>query len=372
MTSKSKNDDDFITEFSGLLIEFKVPLNLIEPALNEAGLNGSIDNKLEALTSSFENKSKDVDRNDTALITLGRPYSATFFEGLSDKKEMLSEQIMKVSEQLAILNGLVRGFYAAVKAFGHEALLLDGDWGALKQSFDDKISLLQHTIEKSDALTSGVILLTALAEQLLTYIELLKSTSELNGFDLEIKKYDKIKGALMTDLRVINDSLKKQINHYFHVDLINTIYKKIDPHPDFKKIAFKCVFPDEGRPKLQVYIEDDEGDNIISPTLNFSSAQINVLSLSIFLAKAINTKNAGKDVDCIFIDDPVQSMDSINVLGVIDLLRSLSVNLGKQIIISTHDDNFHALLKQKLPEHLFRSKFLELESFGKVAAHAGQ
>ena len=65
-------------------------------------------------------------------------------------------------------------------------------------------------------------------------------------------------------------------------------------------------------------------------------------------------------------------MDSINVLGVIDLLRSLSVNLGKQIIISTHDDNFHALLKQKLPEHLFKSKFLELESFGKVKPHAGQ
>jgi exonuclease SbcC len=168
----------------------------------------------------------------------------------------------------------------------------------------------------------------------------------------------------------INTSLKTQINQYFHVDLINTIYRKIDPHPDFKRIDFACDFPDEGKPQLQVRLKD--GDEIISPTLHFSSAQINVLSLSIFLAKAINTTNEGKAVDCIFIDDPVQSMDSINVLGVIDLLRSLSVNLGKQIIVSTHDENFHALLKQKLPEHLFKSKFLELESFGKVATHAGQ
>ncbi|QUM90558.1 hypothetical protein HWV03_18055 [Moritella sp. 36] len=372
MTSKSKNDDDFITEYSDFLYELKVPLNLIELVLDEQELNEAIGNKLEALTSLFESQSKDVDSNDVALTTLKTPYSSTFFEDLTDKKEMLSELIMRASEQLVRLNGLVRGFYVMVRYLGHEALLEGDNWGILKQSFDDKVSTLQHSIEQSDALNSGMKLLTALAEQLLTYIECLKSTSELNGFDLEIKKYDKIKDALMTDLRVINDSLKKQINHYFHIDLINTIYKKIDPHPDFKKIAFNCVFPDEGRPKLQVYIEDDEGNNIISPTLHFSSAQVNVLSLSIFLAKAINTKNAGKDVDCIFIDDPVQSMDSINVLGVIDLLRSLSVNLGKQIIISTHDDNFHALLKQKLPEHLFRSKFLELESFGKVAAHAGQ
>jgi exonuclease SbcC len=206
----------------------------------------------------------------------------------------------------------------------------------------------------------------------LKYTKFLKSSDERQNFELKIKKYIGLKSVLLTDLRSINKSLESQVNHYFHVDLINTIYNKIDPHPDFKRINFSCFFPDEGRPKLQVHITDDEGSNVVSPTLSFSSAQVNVLSLSIFLANALNTKNADNAVDCIFIDDPVQSMDSINVLGVIDLLRSLSVNLGKQIIISTHDDNFHALLKQKLPEHLFKSKFLELESFGKVAAHTGQ
>lgn len=200
----------------------------------------------------------------------------------------------------------------------------------------------------------------------------MKSTDERLALGLELDKYKEIKEAFLTDLRGINESLKSQVNKYFHVDLINTIYKKIDPHPEFKRIDFSCSFPENGNPKLQVYITDEDGNNIVSPTLSFSSAQINVLSLSIFLAKAINATNAGNSVDCIFIDDPVQSMDSINVLGVIDLLRSISINLGKQIIISTHDDNFHALLKQKLPEHLFKSKFLELESFGKVATHAGQ
>jgi exonuclease SbcC len=34
--------------------------------------------------------------------------------------------------------------------------------------------------------------------------------------------------------------------------------------------------------------------------------------------------------------------------------------------LSTHDENFHYLLKKKMPPELFESKFLELESFGKV------
>lgn len=59
-------------------------------------------------------------------------------------------------------------------------------------------------------------------------------------------------------------------------------------------------------------------------------------------------------------------MDSINVLFTIDLLRSIIVNQDKQIILSTHDENFHNILKKKIPKGLFKSKFIELESFGQV------
>ena len=371
-TSQSGNDDEFITGYSGFLAELKVQHDVIEPELKEQELKGIIASQLKASMNLFEDKQQEIKSNDAVLKALYEPYPKTFFENSVEQKERFTDKITKSSEQLARLNGLVREFYSIVKQLGRDHLLEDDNWVILKQTFEYKVSDFHHVIEQNRGLISGLKSLSTLAEQVLTYVEFVKSTGELQSLKLEIRKYDEIKTALITDLRVINDSLKKQINHYFHVDLINTIYKKIDPHPDFKRIAFNCVFPDEGKPKLQVFIEDDEGNNIISPTLNFSSAQINVLSLSIFLAKALNTKNADKAVDCIFIDDPVQSMDSINVLGVIDLLRSLSVNLGKQIIISTHDDNFHALLKQELPEHLFKSKFLELESFGKVKPHAGQ
>lgn len=89
--------------------------------------------------------------------------------------------------------------------------------------------------------------------------------------------------------------------------------------------------------------------------------------MSIFLAKALHAKDDdGQSVDCIFIDDPIQAMDSINILSTIDLLRSLVANYNKQIILSTHDENFHRLLEKKIPPGYFDSKFIELETFGKV------
>lgn len=95
---------------------------------------------------------------------------------------------------------------------------------------------------------------------------------------------------------------------------------------------------------------------------------MNILSLSVFLANALHAKDKnGAPLDVILIDDPIQSMDSINVLATIDLLRNVSARFDKQIIISTHDENFFGLLKRKIPTDVFGSKFLQLESFGVVS-----
>jgi DNA repair protein SbcC/Rad50 len=101
------------------------------------------------------------------------------------------------------------------------------------------------------------------------------------------------------------------------------------------------------------------------PNLYFSTAQINILSLSIFLASALNSEK----YDCIFIDDPIQSMDSINVLSTIDLLRSIALSYDKQIILSTHDENFHNLLKKKMPPDLFKSALYEVTCTLEIQPH---
>ena len=171
---------------------------------------------------------------------------------------------------------------------------------------------------------------------------------------------------LEKERKLLSEYIDRQIESFFHGKLINSLYQKIDPHPVYKEIKFKCDFNSE-KPRLNVFVSGANGNASIVPTLYFSTAQLNILSLSIFLAKALNVKdNDGNSVDCIFIDDPIQSMDSINILSTIDLLRSISVNMGKQIVLATHDENFHNLLQKKIPADKFKSKYIELETFGKV------
>ncbi|MCX9112654.1 AAA family ATPase [Aeromonas veronii] len=171
---------------------------------------------------------------------------------------------------------------------------------------------------------------------------------------------------LEQDINKLGAFIENAVDIFFKTDLINQLYQCIDPHPEYKNIRFECN-TDE-KPKLLVKAETANGISCASPMLSFSSAQINVLALSIFLARALHVKDSnGNDVDCIFIDDPVQSIDSINTLSLIDLLRAIVVKFNKQIIVTTHDENFHSLLKRKMPSTIFPSKYLRLVSFGKVA-----
>jgi exonuclease SbcC len=203
------------------------------------------------------------------------------------------------------------------------------------------------------------------SENILPFLQSEKAKLDITAFKKELDFIKTEVGSLLTEeIEKTKNHLDKQIKAFFYENLINEIYGKIDPHPSFKKVKFIATFTDT-TPSLDVYVKGSENDNdknSLIPNLYFSTAQINILSLSIFLAVALNSKK----YDCIFIDDPIQSMDSINVLSTIDLLRSIVVNSKKQIILSTHDENFHNLLKMKIPCKLFKSKFLELESFGKL------
>lgn len=255
-----------------------------------------------------------------------------------------------------------------------------------RQYLKSNLDLDLSTFNKKDLITKLDALLNVTKNQL-THVKLLheeyekldkycdnvwpfiqseKAKEEIRKTESELEFLTKkVEPILKEERSNTKKYLETRIKDFFHEDLINSLYRKIDPHPDFKTVEFLANF-DSDNPRLDVFVRNEKDENKLIPNLYFSTAQINILSLSIFLASALNSK----DYQCIFIDDPIQSMDSINVLSTIDLIRSLVVNEGKQIILSTHDENFHNLLKKKMPPELFESKFLELESFGKVKQEA--
>tara|TARA_R110001583_G_scaffold74100_7_gene205523 strand:+ start:33203 stop:36334 length:3132 start_codon:yes stop_codon:yes gene_type:complete len=219
--------------------------------------------------------------------------------------------------------------------------------------------------QKLDKLSNSIKLLLELMASFKPYIKRTSLQEELTGVERQLDQRNRVDVTLTAERDAIVGNLKTLINNFFYEDLINSIYRKIDPHPDFKKVEFKADFGSD-KPGLNIVVSDGAG-GLISPILYFSAAQTNILSLSVFLASALHAKdNEGNPIDVILIDDPIQSMDSINILSTIDLLRSISLQFDKQVIISTHDENFFGLLQRKIPAQILGSKFLQLEKFGVV------
>jgi ABC-type lipoprotein export system ATPase subunit len=103
-----------------------------------------------------------------------------------------------------------------------------------------------------------------------------------------------------------------------------------------------------------------------SPSYIFSTAQNNILALSIFLSFAIKQK--WSLLDSIFLDDPIQNMDDINVHSFVDLLRVIQRKTDKQIFISTHDEKIYKFMLNKFGESNVHS--FELKDYGVLENNA--
>lgn len=319
-----------------------------------------IKEQLDSITNLIQLNINQIDKLQKNIKDLDRTLKNYAKESID--KELLS----KMEDRKRLMNKIL-SFELDIKS----KLGLDAS-GSDKESLiiqlDEKRDSIRVIFENNEKRIQSYNLLVELkknVEPYLKYEQAKKTEAELKARKSFLEK--KIKKELETEKNAVSNYLGEQIKSFFYEDIINDIYRRIDPHPDYKKIKFICDFKDD-KPKLNVYLlRDEKSDDPIIPNLYFSAAQLNILSLSIFLAKALNAKdNKDNPIDCIFIDDPIQSMDSINILSTIDLFRSIMVNQNKQIILSTHDENFHNLLQKKMPSNLFKSKFMELETFGKV------
>lgn len=80
------------------------------------------------------------------------------------------------------------------------------------------------------------------------------------------------------------------------------------------------------------------------PAAVLSSSQVNALAVCVFLALNIGVPKPPLSVA--ILDDPLQSLDDVNLLGLVDLLRRAKAR--RQLFVSTHDARFGGLLSRKL------------------------
>jgi exonuclease SbcC len=191
----------------------------------------------------------------------------------------------------------------------------------------------------------------------------INNKNEYERKEIELKNISIKKEKLLCTKTKIQEYIVDITNKHFDSKTINQIYKKLDPQPSMSSITFNTVISSK-KLKTCIYTSNDQDNDQVSPLLYLSSAQVNLLSISIFLAKVLTEKN--NTLDTIFMDDPIQHLDSINLLSFIDLLRTITTSMGRQVIISTHSENFYNLIKMKLDDEYCSSRFIEIGSVGEL------
>lgn len=182
--------------------------------------------------------------------------------------------------------------------------------------------------------------------------------------DYKLQKLTK-EGELKTgakNIALLNDSLDDALKYFSKLasdsinnDVLNDMFMYIEPHLKYDKIKFKV---DLSSGNKGIYIQACSAGNNESttPVYYLSEAQINILSICIFLADHARKIDCG--INAIIIDDPVQSMDDLNSYALIDLCKLFARRFGKQVIITTHNRNFFNLFKEKLPESRYATKYI--------------
>lgn len=179
---------------------------------------------------------------------------------------------------------------------------------------------------------------------------------KLNKASLDIKRD---KNRARKNYEECQSNMTAQMQEFLNNLSIGSIYEKLEPHEKMKKLICRFQYSKNGLPGLNFYAKD-KNDETYSPEWYFSTAQLNVVAFSLFLGRALVSKEAL--LKTIMIDDPIGHFDEMNIVGFVDLLRSIVEQTDRQIIISTHEERVFELIKRKIPVTEYPVKYFNLES----------
>lgn len=125
--------------------------------------------------------------------------------------------------------------------------------------------------------------------------------------------------------------------------VVQDLFSRLAPHPTFRQLSISHELYYGKGTSIPRAVDPLYGLEV-NPSIVFSSAQANVAAICYFLALAFSSSTT--DFGFVLLDDPLQSMDDVNILGLSDLCRFLRKE--KQLIIATHEDRLSNLLLRKL------------------------
>jgi DNA repair exonuclease SbcCD ATPase subunit len=237
----------------------------------------------------------------------------------------------------------------------------------LMQDVTQRLSSIDSTRSTADQLSLSRARASELAQRQEVVRQLMlaeKDVAESERVLVSRERAGKVAASIAEEMREaslqIVDSELRRIEPLFQ-----RIWAGIDPHPSLRAVELVSRL-NYGKGRLSMLMRDaSRGVSSESPEAVLSSSQQNALAVALFLTLNLGTQSL--PLATTVLDDPFQSLDDINLLGLVDLLRRLSGR--RQLIVTTHEHRFAQLLARKLRpiDEGQTTKLIEFDSWDRTA-----
>ncbi len=229
---------------------------------------------------------------------------------------------------------------------------LKKEWERKSASFDVLLSEILNFENAMDKIEQSAVLIKTQRE----INELEKRITLINKQKEDLESWLRCFQTIISSLESLQGRALKEYTSKYG-PLTSAIQKRLRSVYGFGEIK---LVPEEGEIKVSVLRKNEN----IYPSDYYSESQMQIIMLSLFLSATL-TQNWSSFTP-ILLDDPVTHFDDLNVYSLLDLVKGLinESDNKKQFIISTCEDRFFRLMKQKFSKINNRVIFYIFESFG--------
>ncbi|AIQ34700.1 hypothetical protein R50345_08795 [Paenibacillus sp. FSL R5-0345] len=187
------------------------------------------------------------------------------------------------------------------------------------------------------------------------------SKDYLHEKEEKLKELKKILSNTKQLRKEFDDEIVKDIS-----EPLQKIYKRLNRHTNIQAIDLTREGKTNTKAKLNANMMSN--DKVYVPNV-LSTGQISVVSLAIYLTIAMGQKE--NPFRCYFMDDPIQTMDDLNILSFVDLIRTeLTHNTNNpgfldQLFITTCDEDLEQLIAFKMKHFGVNYSHLHFNGYGK-------
>jgi DNA repair exonuclease SbcCD ATPase subunit len=176
------------------------------------------------------------------------------------------------------------------------------------------------------------------AEQIEAEDKIEAMSPEVERLRMNHRRLDELYRAMQEEAVEVTGAELEALNPLF-----SEVYRRLAPHPTFTDLELEHdLYRRRGR--TMPVLSDPLLEVEANPQVICSVGQLNVVALSYFLALTLMARE--RSLPFMIMDDPLQSLDDVNVLGFADFCRRLRTT--HQLMITTHDRRFGELLARKL------------------------